>query len=74
VGNFLALFAARPDPSAPGLTLLRGDPGNALLSNGVMQTANREKGVPGFPPQVPTAISEFGLMNLLSLVFVTRLL
>jgi hypothetical protein len=32
------------------LATLGGDPGNAILLNGVMQTANREIGVPGFRP------------------------
>jgi hypothetical protein len=34
--------------------LAGGDPGNAILLNGVMQTANREIGVPGFQPDVPS--------------------
>jgi hypothetical protein len=36
-----------------------GDPGNAILLNGVLQTANLEIGVPGFQPQVPISTSEF---------------
>ena len=44
-----------------GLALLGGDPGSAILLNGVMQTANLEIGVPGFQPQVPTSTSEFRL-------------
>ena len=50
---------ARLDQFAPALTLLGGDPGNAILLNGVLQTANLEIGVPGFPSQVPTPTSEF---------------
>jgi hypothetical protein len=41
------------------LDLLGGDPGNAILPNGVLQTANLEIGVPGFQPQVPKSNSEF---------------
>jgi hypothetical protein len=41
--------------------MLGGDPGNAILLNGVLQTANLEIGVPGFQPQVPTSTSEFRL-------------
>src|ERR1700730_13181515 len=44
-----------------GLALLGGDPGNAILQNGVMQTANLEIGVPGFQPQLSTSTSEFRL-------------
>src|SRR5713226_8216321 len=44
-----------------GLALLGGDPGNTILLNGVLQTANLEIGVPGFQPQVPTSTSEFRL-------------
>jgi hypothetical protein len=44
-----------------GLALLGGDPGNAILLNGEMQTVNLEIGVPGFQPQVPTSTSEFRL-------------
>src|SRR5947209_7780952 len=54
----------RPRPSAmlhSGLALLGGDPGNTILLNGVLQTANLEIGVPGFQPQVPTSTSEFRL-------------
>jgi hypothetical protein len=40
-------------------TLVGGDPGNAILQNGVMQTANLEIGVPGFQPQVPKSTLEF---------------
>jgi hypothetical protein len=42
-----------------GLALPGGDPGNAILQNGVMQTANLEIGVPGLQPQVPKSTSEF---------------
>src|ERR1700732_504883 len=42
-----------------GLALLGGDPGNAILLNGVVQTANLEIGVPGFQHQVPTSTSKF---------------
>ena len=45
-----------------GLALLGGDPGNAILLNGVMQTANLEIGAPGLQPQVPTSTSEFRFM------------
>ena len=31
-----------------------GDPGNAIVLNGIVQTANREIGVPGFPPRQRT--------------------
>jgi hypothetical protein len=44
-----------------GLALLNGDPGNAILLNGVLQTADLEIGVPGFQPQVPTSTAEFTL-------------
>src|SRR5207245_9646794 len=44
-----------------GLALLGGDPGNAILLNGVMQTANLEIGVSGFQPQVPTSTAKFRL-------------
>src|ERR1700730_7713348 len=42
-----------------GLALLGGAPGNAILLNGVMKTANLEIDAPGFQPQVPTSTSEF---------------
>jgi hypothetical protein len=38
---------------------LGGDPGNAILPNGVLQTANREIGAPGFQPQGPKSTPEF---------------
>src|ERR1700686_3261975 len=41
-----------------------GDPGNAILLNGVLRTANREIGVPGFQPQVPKPTSEFRISSL----------
>jgi hypothetical protein len=41
------------------LTLQCGDRGNAILLNGVRQTANREIGVPGFQPHIPKSTSEF---------------
>jgi hypothetical protein len=41
------------------LTLLSADPGNAILLNGVKQTANREIGVPAFQPPIPKPTSEF---------------
>src|ERR1700687_5086254 len=44
-----------------GLSLLGGDPGNAILLNGVTQTANLEIGAPGFQPQAPKSTSEFRL-------------
>jgi hypothetical protein len=41
-----------------------GDPGNAILLNGLMQTARRggEIGVPGFQTQVLISTSEFRLI------------
>jgi len=44
-----------------GLPLLGGDPGNAILLNGVTQPAHLEIGAPGFQSQVPKSISEFRL-------------
>jgi hypothetical protein len=41
-----------------GSALHGGDPGNAILLNGVMPTANLEIGVPGFQPKAPTSTSE----------------
>jgi hypothetical protein len=45
------------------------DPGNAILPNGVLQTANLEIGVPGLQPQVPQLSPEFRLIQQL---FITR--
>jgi hypothetical protein len=41
-----------------GLPQLGGDPGNAILLNGVTQHADLEIGAPGFQSQVPKSISE----------------
>ena len=40
------------------------DPGNAILLNGVLPTANREIGVPGIYPQIPNSSSESRLDSL----------
>src|ERR1700686_1986682 len=47
------------------LSLLRGDPGNAILLNGVLQTANLEIGVPGVQSQVPKSTWEFRFIGVL---------
>jgi hypothetical protein len=46
-------FASRAGPNR------NARPGNAILQNGVMQTANLEIGVPGLQPQVLQSTSEF---------------
>jgi hypothetical protein len=50
-----------PDARAIVLGLHGGAPGNAILPNGVLPTANREIGVPGFQPRVRKSTSEFSL-------------
>src|SRR5712691_4771759 len=53
--------SVRVEVGNSAVALLGGDPGNAILLNGVMPTANLEIGVPGIQPQVPTSTSEFRL-------------
>jgi hypothetical protein len=48
-----------PGSEEENLLYWAADPGNAILLNGVRQTANREIGVPGFQPQVAKSTSRF---------------
>jgi hypothetical protein len=45
------------------LSLLGDEAGNAILPNGVMQTANLEIDVPGFQPQTLKSKSDSGLSS-----------
>ena len=47
-----------------GLALLAGDPGSAILVNGVLQSADREIGLPEFQPEIPKSTSEFKFTEL----------
>jgi hypothetical protein len=57
-------FPTKDRKAGVDLALLGGDPGNAILLNGVVQTANLEIGVPGFQPQVLKSTSEFRFIAL----------